>query len=208
MLPNFIAIEGNIGAGKTTLAAKLAGDFNGNLVLEQFSSNSFLPLFYKDPKRYAFSLELFFMAERYNQFKEKIMVKELFSSFTVSDYSFVKSLLFSKINLGEEEYSLFQQLFQIIYERLPKPDMLFYLHTPVDTLLNNIGKRGRGFETDIKADYLKAIETAYFDYMKQQTDMTIIVVNAAELDFVNNLKDYKFMLQVIQAEFKPGINYV
>jgi len=208
MLPNFIAIEGNIGAGKTTLAAKLASDFNGNLVLEQFSSNPFLPLFYKDPKRYAFSLELFFMAERYNQFKEKIMVKELFSSFTVSDYSFVKSLLFSKINLGEEEYSLFQQLFQIIYERLPKPDLLFYLHTPVDTLLNNIGKRGRGFETDIKADYLKAIETAYFDYMKQQTDMTIIVVNAAELDFVNNLKDYKFMLQVIQAEFKPGINYV
>ncbi len=208
MLYNFITVEGNIGAGKTTLAAKIAGDFNGNLVLEQFASNPFLPLFYKEPQRYAFSLELFFVAERYKQLKETIIAKDLFRSFTVSDYLFVKSLLFSKVNLGDEEYRLFQRLFYIIYEELPEPDLLLYLHLPVDKLLENINSRGRGYENAIKADYLQALETSYFDYMKQQVDTPILVINATELDFVNNHKDYEFIHQLLRTEFKPGMNYV
>lgn len=208
MLYNFITVEGNIGAGKTTLAAKIAGDFNGNLILEQFAANPFLPLFYKEPQRYAFSLELFFVAERYRQLKETITGKDIFRSFTVSDYLFVKSLLFAKINLGEEEYRLFQRLFYIIYEQLPEPDLLLYLHLPVDKLLENINKRGRGYEDGIKSDYLKAIESSYFDYMKQQTDVPVVIVNAAELDFVNNKKDYEFIHQLLRSEFRPGMNYV
>jgi len=208
MLYNFITVEGNIGAGKTTLAAKIAGDFNGNLVLEQFAANPFLPLFYKEPQRYAFSLELFFVAERYKQLKETIIGKDLFRGFTVSDYLFVKSLLFSKVNLGDEEYKLFQRLFYIIYEQFPEPDLLLYLHLPVDKLLENINSRGRGYENEIKADYLQALETSYFDYMKQQVDSPVVIVNATDLDFVNNHKDYEFIHQLLRTEFKPGMNYV
>jgi deoxyguanosine kinase len=204
---NFVTVEGNIGAGKTTLATKLAGTLNGNLVLEQFSSNPFLPLFYKEPGRYAFSLELFFMAERYKQLNEKIIAKDMFSSFSVSDYLFVKSLLFSKVNLTNEEYKLFQQLFNIICKQLPKAGLLLYLHTPVDKLLENIGKRGRDYERNIKGDYLSAIETAYFDYMKQLTDTVIVIVNAADLDFINNNADFEFILQLLRTEFKKGMNY-
>jgi deoxyguanosine kinase len=208
MLYNFITVEGNIGAGKTTLAAKIAGDFSGNLVLEQFAANPFLPLFYKEPQRYAFSLELFFVAERYKQLNESIIAKDLFSSFTVSDYLFIKSLLFSKVNLGDEEYRLFQRLFYIIYKQIPEPDLLIYLHLPVDKLLENINSRGRDYENGIKADYLQAIETSYFDYMKQLADVPIIVVDATKLDFINDKKDYEFIHQLLRAEFKPGMNYV
>lgn len=148
------------------------------------------------------------MAERYKQLKETIIAKDLFRSFTVSDYLFVKSLLFSKVNLGDEEYRLFQRLFYIIYEELPEPDLLLYLHLPVDKLLENINSRGRGYENAIKADYLQALETSYFDYMKQQVDTPILVINATELDFVNNHKDYEFIHQLLRTEFKPGMNYV
>ena len=135
---NFIAIEGNIGAGKTTLCKMIQRDFNCQLILEQFTDNPFLPFFYEDPERYAFQVELFFMSERHKQLQTELGQNELFSDFKISDYYFIKTLLFASNNLKGEEYRLFARLFNVLNTTFPEPDLLVYLYRSVDNLLANI----------------------------------------------------------------------
>ncbi|MBD0294369.1 MAG: deoxynucleoside kinase, partial [Flavisolibacter sp.] len=172
---HFVTIEGNIGAGKTTLAHLLAKHYNARLILEQFADNPFLPKFYEDPKKYAFPLELFFMAERFKQLKELIQQKDLFQSLTISDYLFTKCLLFAKINLPEDEFRLYQRLFEIIHQQLVQPDILIYLHAPVSKLQQNIRKRNRSYEQNIPDSYLYSIQETYTHYIKQSNLKTIFV---------------------------------
>src|SRR6056297_2363343 len=161
---NFIAIEGNIGAGKSTLAAKLAEKHHAMLINEGFEDNSFLPKFYKDPEKYAFPLELSFLAERYQQLKDKLQAKDLFYPFVVADYFIAKSLVFAKKTLPSDEFTLYSQLFNIIISSLPQPDLIVYLYLETKKLQQNIKKRGRPYEMDIEDDYLEKIQSSYFEY--------------------------------------------
>lgn len=208
MNKQLITIEGNIGAGKTTLAQMLARDYNARLILEEFSDNPFLSKFYEDPSRYGFPVELFFMAERYNQLKQQISEQELFNTMTVTDYLFIKSLLFASINLSDEEYSLYQRLFNIINPTLPQPDIVLYLHVPPDKLLQNIHARGRKYEYQIDADYLQSIQDRYFSYFKTVRDqLRIVILDASTLDFVQRPADYQHIKNAIEDSYSPGIHY-
>lgn len=182
MNPKYLAIEGNIGSGKTTLAHILAAHYQGRMLLEQFSDNPFLPLFYKDRARYAFSLELSFLAERYQQQQESLLNRELFQDIIVADYIWEKSQLFARANLNEAEYSLFQRMADIMKANLPKPDLLIYLHTPIEKLQGQIKRRGRAYEQDIADDYLHTLEEAYANFL-QQTDLPVLQVDMTHADF-------------------------
>ncbi len=205
----YLVIEGNIGAGKTSLCNKIARDKEAKLILEQFADNPFLPKFYKNPDRYSFPLELSFLADRYNQLKKNLDSFDLFSELIVSDYFFMKSLIFSSSTLQEDEYKLYRQLFNIIYSQLPKPDLYVYLHKNVDNLIKNIRLRGREYEQEISFDYLKSIENGYFNFFKQQNQMKILVIDTNNLDFVNNDKDYETIVNTIfTGSFNEGINRI
>src|SRR5215210_6928956 len=184
---NFITIEGNIGAGKTTLAHLLSKKLNARLILEEFADNPFLPKFYQNPHQYAFPLELFFMAERYKQLKELIHTTDLFQNITISDYLFTKCLLFAKVNLPEEEFRLYQKFYDIIYQQIPRPDILIYLHVPVHQLQKNIRKRNRSYEQSIPDEYLFNLQVTYTNYIKQHNIKTLIV-DASNADFLGNEK--------------------
>ncbi|MBA3648770.1 MAG: deoxynucleoside kinase [Chitinophagales bacterium] len=205
---NFITIEGNIGAGKTSLATMLANDLNGNLILEQYADNPFLPSFYKNPKQFAFPLELFFMAERYQQLKDLQSSSNLFQSFTVSDYLFAKSILFARVNLEPEEFKLFQRLVKVISFPFREPDLLLYLHLPVELLLKNISKRGRDYEKNISANYLLKIQKAYFDFFKTKPQMRILVVDVSKIDFIKSKKDYDLILPFLDMHLEAGTHFV
>jgi len=192
---NYIAIEGNIGAGKTSLAAKLAGDFNAKLILERFKDNPFLPKFYKDQSRYAFPLEMSFLADRYQQLLEDITQFDLFKDCVISDYDVYKSLIFAKVTLTSEEFNLYKKLFYLMHKELPKPDIYVYLYQRTDRLLENIHKRGRKYERNIKAEYLQKINDGYFEYIKTQHINNIKVIDISEKDFVNSRKDYLAVLR-------------
>ena len=202
---NFIAIEGNIGAGKTSLSKKLADDFNFRLILEQFSDNPFLPMFYENPERHAFTVELFFMSERYQQLQEELQNQDLFTQGTISDYYFIKTLLFAQKNLKGEEYRLFQRFFNILNQNFPKPELLVYLHQSVPNLMANIKKRGRGFEKKIPEDYLQSIQDAYMDYFKLEYEIPILIMDVENLDFITNQKDYEEIKLAINRIYQPGI---
>lgn len=208
MYYNFITIEGTIGAGKTTLAQKLAVSYNGNLILERFEENPFLPKFYEDPERYAFSVELFFMAERFQHLKNLLSKADIFTTFTVSDFLFQKSLIFAQQNLNDDESKLYRLLFDLINPALPKPDMVLYLYAPVEKLLENIKKRGRKYEQNITADYLNKIQTAYIDYFKLQHHSRVIVLNTSDLDWVNNQNDFEKIVELLNKEFDTGLHYI
>ncbi|NOU61849.1 deoxynucleoside kinase [Marinifilum caeruleilacunae] len=206
---NFIVIEGNIGAGKTTLSHKISEDRNAKLILEQFAENPFLPKFYKDPEKYSFPLEMSFLADRYNQLKKELSERDLFKSFTISDYYFMKSLIFSKQTLQDDEYTLYRQFFHIIYNSLPKPDLYVYLHSNVDKLLSNIKKRGRDYEQEITAEYLLKIQDSYFEFFKQQRDLKFLVIDTNNIDFVNQESDYEKITEAIfHTECKAGLNRI
>jgi len=209
MKNNFIVIEGNIGAGKTSLSKKFAEDFNAKLILEQFADNPFLPKFYKEPERYSFQLEMSFLIERYNQMKNELRELELFKSFTISDYFFTKSLIFAQTTLEDEEYKLYRKLFNIIYSSLPKPDLYVYLHLNVNNLEDNIKKRGRSYEQEIKKEYLSNIQDGYFEYFKQQQDFTFLIIDTNGIDFVNNQTDYNKIKEIIfEKKYIQGINRI
>lgn len=195
---NYIAIEGNIGAGKTTLASKLAEDCNAKLVLERFADNPFLPKFYKDQSRYAFPLEMSFLADRYQQLSDDLAQFDLFKDFVVADYHIFKSLIFAKVTLQEDEFRLYKTMFDIIHKEMPKPDLYVYLYQNTDRLLLNIKKRGRSYEQEIEASYLEKINQGYLDYIKTQTDLNVLIIDVSELDFVKNQADYLFLLDKIQ----------
>lgn len=194
----YIAIEGNIGAGKTTLTTRIAEDFNAKTVLERFADNPFLPKFYKDQPRYAFPLEMSFLADRYQQLSDDIAQFDLFRDFIVSDYHVFKSLIFAKITLAEDEYRLYRKLFEIIYKEMPRPDLYIYLYQDTERLLANIRKRGRAYEQEIPADYLEKINKGYLDYIKSQSGLNILVIDVSKRDFVSRQEDYLFILEEIR----------
>jgi len=205
----FIVIEGNIGAGKTSLSHKIAEEYNAKLILEQFANNPFLPKFYEDHEKYSFPLEMSFLADRYNQLKKELSERDLFKSFTIADYYFMKSLIFSKQTLKDDEYNLYRQFFHIIYNSLPKPDLYVYLHSNVDKLLSNIKSRGREYEQDISADYLQKIQDSYFEFFKQQQELSFLIIDTNNIDFVNKLEDFKKISKAIfNCECKKGINRI
>ena len=203
---HYITIEGNIGAGKTTLAHLLAKHFNGRLILEAFADNPFLPKFYENPRQYAFPLELFFMAERYKQLKELVHTKDLFQSITVSDYMFNKCLLFAKVNLPEEEFRLYQKLFEIINQQLIQPDIIIYLHASVNKLQVNIKKRNRIYEQSIPDEYLFNIQQTYTNYIRQHNVKTLFI-DAGNADFLGNKSHFQVILDALDKDYESGQHY-
>lgn len=206
MKHQFITIEGNIGAGKTTLTNILAQKLNARIILEEFADNPFLSKFYDNPAQYAFPLELFFMAERYKQLKDLVHTKELFQPVTISDYLFTKCLLFAKVNLPEEEFRLYQKLFDIIHQQLMFPDVLIYLHAPVNKLQQNIKKRNRPYEQSIPDEYLFNIQETYTHYIKQHNIKTIFV-DASNADFINNEAHVNIILDALEKDLDQGQHY-
>ena len=204
---HFITIEGNIGAGKTTLSHLLSRHFNARLVLEEFADNPFLPKFYENPKLYAFPLELFFMAERYKQLKDLIQQRDLFQHITISDYLFTKCLLFAKVNLPEDEFRLYQRLFEIIHQQLLQPDLLIYLHTPVSRLQQNIKKRNRSYEQNIPDEYLFSLQETYTHYIKQHNIKTLFI-DASNADFLGNEKHLKVVIDALEKDYEDGQHYL
>ncbi len=204
---NFIAIEGNIGAGKTTLAHLLSKHFNARLILEQFADNPFLPKFYESPQQYAFPLELFFMAERFKQLKELIQQKDLFQNVTISDYLFTKCLLFAKINLPEDEFRLYQRLFEIIHQQVVQPDIVIYLHAPVQKLQENIRRRNRIYEQKIPDDYLFSIQETYTSYIKQH-NIKALFVDASNSDFLGNEQHLQTIIHALNKEYTQGYHFI
>lgn len=203
---DYVVIEGNIGTGKTSLATRISNDFNTRLILERFAENPFLPMFYDQPARYAFALELSFLAERYQQLNDELSPRELFRQQTVSDYILSKSLIFANITLKDDENALYQKLFHIINPHLPKPDLLVYLHKDVPLLQKNIAMRGRSYEKNIADEYLKKLETGYWEFFKQQSGIRILVVDTNNVDFVNNESDYNQLLELLQKDYSAGIH--
>lgn len=203
---DYIVFEGNIGTGKTSLATKVSQDFNTRLVLERFADNPFLPLFYDQPSRYAFPLELSFLADRYQQLNDELKPGELFRQHTVSDYILSKSLIFANITLKNDENMLYQRLFHIINPHLPKPDLLVYLHKDVSLLKKNIESRGRSYEKNIETGYLEKLEKGYWEYFKQLTGTRILVIDTNNIDFVKNKNDYDSLIDLIQGDYETGIH--
>jgi deoxyguanosine kinase len=204
---SFVTIEGNIGAGKTTLSHLLAKHYNARLILEQFADNPFLPKFYENPSQYAFPLELFFMAERFKQLKDLLQQKDMFQTVTISDYLFTKCLLFAKVNLPDDEFRLYQRLFDIIHQQLVQPDILIYLHASVNKLQQNIKKRGRSYEQSIKDDYLFNIQQTYTQYIKQHNLKTLFV-DVSSADFLSNEKHLQVIIDALDRDYEPGQHYL
>jgi deoxyguanosine kinase len=206
---NYLVIEGNIGAGKTSLANKLAKDFKSRLILEKFADNPFLPKFYKDPDKYSFPLELSFLADRYKQHKEELTNRDLFAPLAIADYYFAKSLVFATITLPEDEFMLYRQLYSIIHHHLPIPDLYVYLHLPVDSLMKNIAQRGRNYEKEISPEYLKMLQDGYFDFFKSRNDIKFLIIETSNIDFVNIEQDYlKLKDLIFNRKFEKGINRI
>jgi deoxyguanosine kinase len=206
---NYLVIEGNIAAGKTSLSTLIAKKFNARLILEQFAENPFLPKFYKDPERYSFPLELSFLASRYHQLHRELTSPDLFKSFTVADYFLSKSLIFSKITLRTDEFKLYSSLFNIIHQQLPKPDLYVYLHVNVDKLLSNIMRRGRDYEQSIKADYLERLQEGYFEYLRSLAGQRVLILDINNVDFIGKKNDFQAIeTAIFNIDYKKGLNRV
>jgi len=204
---SFLTVEGNIGAGKSTLARMLADHYGSRLIAERFDDNPFLPRFYKDPKQYAFPLELFFLAERYKQLKEVLQARDLFKQGYVSDYLFTKSLLFAKVTLADEEFRLFQRLFDIINPHLVQPDLLLYLHAPISRLQQNIRTRSRVYEQEISNDYLFRIQETYLEYIRQHA-VRALVIDMSDADFEHDPKQFKIIVEALERDYAVGQHYL
>jgi len=205
---NYIAIEGCIGAGKTTLSEMLAADFNAELILERFADNPFLAKFYKDPDHYAFPLEMTFLTDRYQQLKNLLSKRDIFTDLVIADYFIDKCAIFSKNNLQQDEYNLFLKIYDIISGFLPKPDILIYLYNSPENLLKNIEKRGREYEKEIQSAYLESIQENYLTFFKQRAQFPILIVEANTLDFVNCVEDYEKIKNLFQQEYEIGVHRV
>ncbi|MEE4178453.1 MAG: deoxynucleoside kinase [Bacteroides sp.] len=205
---NYIAIEGNIGAGKTTLATKIAEQYNGKLILERFEDNPFLAKFYENQEKYAFPLELSFLAERYQQLKRELASQELFTAFTISDYFLNKSLIFARKTLNDDEYQLFITLFNIMNANLPRPDLLVHLFVSTNRLQSNIRKRGRDYEQRIPDEYLEKIQESYLDYLKQQPQLRILLLDINALDFVARPGDFDQIIEAMNQDYPKGMTRI
>ena len=195
---NYIAIEGNIGAGKTSLANMMSDEFNAKIVLERFADNPFLPKFYNDNERFAFPLEMSFLADRYQQLSDDLAQFDLFKNFIVSDYYIFKSLIFAQVTLHSDEYKLYRKMFDLMYKEITKPDLYVYLYQNTERLLENIKKRGRDYEQNIETSYLQKIHDGYSNFIKTQPDLNILIIDVSELDFVNNFDDYETIINKIK----------
>jgi deoxyguanosine kinase len=204
---NFVTVEGNIGAGKTTLSHLLSRHYNARLILEEFADNPFLRKFYENPAQFAFPVELFFMAERFKQLKDLLVQKDLFQTTTISDYLFTKCLLFAKVNLPEDEFRLYQRLFDILQAQVVMPDLLIYLHAPVSKLQENIRKRNRPYEQAIPDDYLFNIQQTYTHYIRQHNLKTIFV-DAAQADFLGNPKHLQTIIDALERDHEDGQHFL
>lgn len=204
----YICIEGNIGSGKTSLCELIARDYPAQLLLEQFDDNPFLPFFYQNPDRYAFTVELFFMAERHKQLSTITLQHDLFYEFTVADFSFWKTLIFARKNLDEKEYKLFQRLFSMLNAASPNPDLLIYLHRTPEKLLEQINKRDRGYEQNITSQYLQLIQDSYFEFFYSQPSYPIVIVDIEDLDFVNEPTHLEEMEKIVFKSYRPGVHRV
>ena len=205
---NFISIEGNIGSGKTTFCKKLAAEYNCQLILEEFDDNPFLPLFYKDQERWAFTVELFFMTERYKQLQEKLVSRDMFVDFTLTDYAFIKTLLFARQNLVETEFKMFQQLFTTLNQSFPQPDLLVYFHRSVNHLQANIRRRGRPYEKDITDEYLTKVQNSYFDYFRNILSFPILIIDLNTIDFEENDRNYQEVKMLLAKKYNPGVHRI
>lgn len=186
----------------------LKNEYNCRLILEEFGDNPFLPLFYEDPKRFAFTVELFFMTERHEQMERNLLNQDLFHQFTVADYTFVKTLLFASKNLTQEKFRLFQKMFQVLNQSLPRPDILVYFHRNVDLLMENIRKRGRSYEKHITADYLTEIQNSYFEYFRNILSFPILIIDLNTIDFVDNPNHYEQLKYIISKNYNPGVHRI
>jgi len=205
----YIVIEGNIGAGKSSLVNMLANDLGARVVLEQYAENPFLPKFYSNPDKYSFPLELSFLAERYRQLNENVTQTDLFQTLTIADYYFVKSLIFARITLGDDEFNLYRQLFNIIWQHIPMPSLYVYLHSSVERVMRNIKMRGREYEQNIDPEYLMKVQNSYLDYFKTASKFPIVVVNTTTMDFVHNQSDYAKLKEIITGRrFPNGVTYL
>jgi deoxyadenosine/deoxycytidine kinase len=205
---NYVVVEGSIGAGKTTLTTMLAEDFNAELVLERFADNPFLEKFYKDPEHYSFPVEMTFLMDRYQQLKNLLTARDLFTDFVIGDYFIDKCLLFSKNNLSKDEFSLFKTVFDTIAGFLPKPDLILYLYTKPDRLLKQIAKRNRSFEKDITIEYLTDIQEKYLTYFRENQQIPILLVDTENIDFVENKADYQHFKELITNHYPAGIHRI
>jgi len=196
----FIAIEGNIGVGKTTLTTKIAQDFKAKTVLERFAENPFLPKFYQDQSRYAFSLELSFLVDRHQQLSSDMAQFDWSKDCVIGDYHFFKSLIFAKVTLPEDEFQLYSKVFEMIDTAMPQPGLFLYLYQNTERLLQQIKERGRSYEQDISAAYLDKINEGYLFYIQSQTNLNVLVIDVSDLDFVKNQGDYISILEAIQRK--------
>ncbi|MCU4164256.1 deoxynucleoside kinase [Carboxylicivirga caseinilyticus] len=204
----YLVIEGNIGTGKSTLAKMISKDVDARLVMETFADNPFLPKFYDDQERYAFPLELSFLAERYKQLKKDFDTGDLFHEMTIADYHFFKSLIFAAKTLPEDEYRLYRQIFDIIYSMTPIPDLYIYLHRPIDILLKQIEKRGRIYEKSINGEYLKNLQNGYFQFFKEHPELPVLVVNLEDLNFETDEQVYNTLINLIGNDYQKGITRI
>lgn len=201
----FIVFEGNIGVGKTSLAKKYAAEFNLGLILEEFEENEFLKLFYQNPERHGLSMELWFMAERYKQLEHHFSKGDLFRSGLVSDYIFTKTLLFAKNTLNENEFKLLTQLFDLLNQKLPVPDLIVYLHRPTHVLLNQIRKRGRAFEQNLEEEYLNNIALQYEQFINSSQNINLLYLHCGEKDFLAEEKYYTKIKDLIRDNRGKGL---
>lgn len=204
----YIAVEGNIGSGKTTFTEMMGKHYPCNLILEQFADNPFLPYFYEKPEQFSFPLELFFMTERYKQMQSLGGQKDMFYDFHLGDYSFIKTLLFARNTLPEDEFRIFQKLWRVLDASLPKPDLIVYLHRPVEVLQQLISKRGRDYEQSIKSDYLEKIQQTYLEYFRHESQIPILFFDIQERDFEQNIAYFEEIVKVIAERHRPGLQHI
>lgn len=204
----YIVIEGNIGSGKTSLVKMLTEEFSARPIYEEFSENPFLPKFYTEPEKHAFPLELSFLAERYHQLKKELNTRDLFHENIISDYYFIKSLIFAEITLPVDEFDLYKKLFLIIHQKLPQPDLLIYLYADVNRLQKNISKRGRHYETSITDDYLRKIHKGYFNFLSQQNSFPVVILNLTNIDFVEQKEDFRKILVSLGETYEKGVHRI
>ncbi len=205
MSRKIITVEGNIGSGKTSFAKKLAAHYKAKLILETFADNPFLQKFFVKQQDYALGMEMFFMAERYEQLKvelgEELQENEIF----VIDYLFTKSLLYARVNLDDAEYGLYQKIFNILNPKIISSNLIIYLHSDINRLVNNIVERGREFEQSVKKEYLKKIEEVYLEEFEQAENQTILIFDVTKADFVKQIKDFEKMIQYVETPHQSGI---
>jgi deoxyguanosine kinase len=202
----YIAIEGVIGAGKTTLAQKLAKKLESKLILEEFETNPFLEKFYDDRNRYAFQTQMFFLINRFKQ-QQKLNQEDLFSNYIVSDYIFEKDQIFAYLNLSPEELKLYEGIFPLLQRDLRKPDLIVFLQSSVDRLISNIRKRSRKIEKNLSRSYIRELSEAYNNFFFKYNESPLLIVNTTDIDFVNKQDDFTALYKQIFREDRGFIEY-